>query len=70
MAITVEAVFENGILRPLQPLPLAEHAKVSVTVEEVKSWTEKTYGMLGWTGTAEELDQLLEEAEEDFLEGT
>ena len=69
MPITVEAVFENGILKPLQPLPFPEHAKVSLTVEEKTSWTDKTYGMVPWTGTAEELDELLEEAEDDLLEG-
>jgi predicted DNA-binding antitoxin AbrB/MazE fold protein len=34
MALTVEAVYENGILKPLQPLPLKEHERVSVTVEQ------------------------------------
>ena len=32
MAITVEAVYENGVLKPAQPLPLQEHDKVQVTV--------------------------------------
>ena len=32
MAITVEAIYENGVLRLSEPLPLAEHEKVSVTV--------------------------------------
>jgi predicted DNA-binding antitoxin AbrB/MazE fold protein len=34
MAITVEAVYEDGVLKPAQPLPLQEHARVSVTVQE------------------------------------
>lgn len=34
MAITVEAVYENGVLKLAQPLPLKEHEKVRVTVEE------------------------------------
>src|SRR5437870_10497354 len=34
MTITVEAVYENGVLKPAQPLPLSEHAQVRVTVEE------------------------------------
>jgi len=34
MAITVEAVYENGVLKPAQPLPLREHEKVRVTVEQ------------------------------------
>lgn len=29
---TVEAVFENGVLRPMQPLPLASRQHVTVTV--------------------------------------
>jgi predicted DNA-binding antitoxin AbrB/MazE fold protein len=33
MALTVEAVYENGVLIPTQPLPLKEHEKVTVTVE-------------------------------------
>jgi predicted DNA-binding antitoxin AbrB/MazE fold protein len=34
MAITVEAVYEDGVLKPAQPLPLQEHEKVKVTVEQ------------------------------------
>lgn len=36
MAITVEAVYENGVLKPEKPLPLAEHEKVRVTVEPAR----------------------------------
>src|ERR1039458_1078740 len=32
----VEAVYENGVLRPLEPLPLKEHKKVSVTVSDTE----------------------------------
>jgi predicted DNA-binding antitoxin AbrB/MazE fold protein len=33
MAITVEAVYENGVLKPAQPLPFPEHATVRVTIQ-------------------------------------
>jgi predicted DNA-binding antitoxin AbrB/MazE fold protein len=33
MALTVEAVYEDGVLKPAQPLPLQEHERVSITVE-------------------------------------
>lgn len=34
MSITIEAVYEAGILKPLTPLPeLAEHSLVRVTIE-------------------------------------
>ena len=34
MAIHFEAVYEHGVLRPLEPLALAEHQRVHVTVED------------------------------------
>jgi predicted DNA-binding antitoxin AbrB/MazE fold protein len=32
MSLWVDAVYENGVLRPLQPLDLAEHERVLVRV--------------------------------------
>jgi hypothetical protein len=32
MTITVEAVYENGVLKPAQPLPLAEHERLEIVV--------------------------------------
>jgi predicted DNA-binding antitoxin AbrB/MazE fold protein len=34
MSFTIEAVYENGVLKPAEPLPLKEHEKVRVTVEQ------------------------------------
>jgi predicted DNA-binding antitoxin AbrB/MazE fold protein len=34
MTFTIDAVYENGVLKPAQPLPLDEHAQVRVTVEQ------------------------------------
>ena len=36
MAITVEAVYENGVLKPSEPLPFKEHEKVRVSVEPTR----------------------------------
>ena len=36
MALTFEAVYENGVLKPAGPLPLKEHEKVNVTVEPAR----------------------------------
>src|SRR5207253_2109387 len=33
MTITIDATYEDGVLKPAQPLPLEEHAQVRVTVE-------------------------------------
>jgi len=36
MSITIEAIYEAGILKPLAPLPnLPEHTKVRITVEAI-----------------------------------
>ena len=57
MAITVEAIYENGVLKPSQPLPLQEQEKVQVTIQSPSSWVQETAGILGWTGSHEELRQ-------------
>jgi predicted DNA-binding antitoxin AbrB/MazE fold protein len=35
MTKQVDAVYENGILRPLEPLPLEEHQRVTVTISDI-----------------------------------
>jgi predicted DNA-binding antitoxin AbrB/MazE fold protein len=55
MTLTVEAIYEDGVLKPIQPLPFKEHEKVQVTVQTPANWVEATAGLLGWTGTSEEL---------------
>ena len=58
MPLTIEAVYENGVLKPAEPLPLEEHEKVRITVQTQRTWTERTYGMMGWTGSAELAEQI------------
>jgi predicted DNA-binding antitoxin AbrB/MazE fold protein len=65
MSITIEAVYENGVLNPTQPLPLKERERVRVTVETPPLDILQAQGIMGWKGTHEELEQLLSEAEED-----
>jgi predicted DNA-binding antitoxin AbrB/MazE fold protein len=66
MAITVEAVYENGVLKPVQPLPLKEHEKVQLTVETKKSWVEETAGIMRFQGTEEEADYFALDPELDY----
>lgn len=58
MAITIEAVVENGLLRPTQPLPLKEHEQVRITIQPKENWVQQSYGLCGWKGNAEELRRL------------
>jgi predicted DNA-binding antitoxin AbrB/MazE fold protein len=58
MALTVDAVYENGVLKPSQPLPLKEHEQVQVTIQPKTSWVQETYGIIGWKGSVEDLRRL------------
>jgi predicted DNA-binding antitoxin AbrB/MazE fold protein len=66
MAITVDAIYENGILKLGQPLPLPEHEKVRVTVHTGVSRARQTAGLMGWTGSAELADRFALDPELDF----
>jgi predicted DNA-binding antitoxin AbrB/MazE fold protein len=69
MPLTVEAVYEDGVLKPTQPLPLKEHEKVTVIVNPQVSVARQTAGLIPWTGSVEDLDYLIEDVENDLLEG-
>ena len=56
MAFTVEAVYENGVLKPAQPLPFQEHEKVRITVKPAVSHVRRSAGLIGWTGSQEDAD--------------
>lgn len=68
MTLTVEAIYENGVLRPTQPLPLKEHDRVQVTVQVKKSVARESAGMLRWRGNWETLRQLAEGDDFGILE--
>lgn len=65
MPLTVEAVYENGVLEPVQPLPLKEQQRVQVTVHTASQWVSETAGMIEWTGDHEMLRRLAEDVEFD-----
>jgi predicted DNA-binding antitoxin AbrB/MazE fold protein len=69
VAITVEAVYENGVLKPDQALPFQERAKVEVTVRMAGSRVRETAGLMGWTGGQEGADFVAESPELDPSEG-
>jgi predicted DNA-binding antitoxin AbrB/MazE fold protein len=65
MNLTVEAVYQNGVLKLVEPLPLQENESVRVTVHSRQGLAEQTAGMIGWKGDPETFERLLAEAEED-----
>jgi predicted DNA-binding antitoxin AbrB/MazE fold protein len=68
MTFTIEAVYENGVLKPAQPLPLQEHEKVKITIQPAISLAKQTAGMVPWTGDAETLERLVRDPEFGILE--
>lgn len=69
MTLTVEAVYENGVLKPAQPLPFQEHERVRLTVQPVVSRARQTAGLLRWTGDPALLERFIMDPELDPLEG-
>lgn len=48
MAQTIEAIYEDGVLRPLKPLKsLKEHSKVKVTIEAEEKAKHPLAGCIG-----------------------
>jgi predicted DNA-binding antitoxin AbrB/MazE fold protein len=66
MTLTVEAIYENGVLKPAQPLPLQEHEKVRVTIHTTVSRARQTAGLMGWQGDAELAERFALDPEQDF----
>lgn len=66
-SLLIQAVYENGVLKPEEPLPLAEHERVQVSIhpappqpsaETTDDPVRASYGMLGWKGDAETAERL------------
>jgi len=60
LGFTVEAVYQDGVLKPSHALPFKNHERVRLTIESEVSWAERTAGMLKWTGDPEVLRQIAE----------
>ncbi len=67
MPLTVEATYEDGVLKPAVLLPLKEHEKVRITIDEDSAWRSSrvraTAGLLEWKGDAETIERLALEPE-------
>ena len=68
MTLEIEATYEGGVLKPAQPLPLREHERVVISVKPKSSRIREAAGMMRWTGDAETLKQIAEDAECGALE--
>lgn len=44
--LVVEATYENGVLKPSQPLPLEENERVRITIESANNLVRATAGLI------------------------
>ena len=63
MSIEIEATYEDGMLKPDHPLPLEEHQRVKLVVEQDVSRARAAYGIIGWKGDPEILRKIAIEPE-------
>ncbi len=52
----MEAVYENGALKPSEPLPWKDGERVRLTISSPNSPILKAYGIMGFKGTAQEAE--------------
>jgi predicted DNA-binding antitoxin AbrB/MazE fold protein len=58
MAISIEATYENGVLKLSEPLPWKDGERVRVDISSLDSPLLKAYGIMGFKGSAEEAEYL------------
>lgn len=68
MTLTIEAIYENGVLKPARPLPFEEHEKVTLTVQPTISLARQTAGMVPWTADVETLERITRDPEFGIME--
>ncbi len=68
MTIEIEAVYENGVLKPDQPLPLREKQRVKVVIGEKTSRIRQSYGLMGWKGDPQMVEMIALDPEFHILE--
>lgn len=59
----VDAVYENGVLKLPQPLPVEDGTRVKVMVRVGPSRAQSSAGLLKWEGDPEVLRQIAEDPE-------
>jgi predicted DNA-binding antitoxin AbrB/MazE fold protein len=59
MSLEVRATYENGVLKPDNPLPLSEHERVTVSIRSQSSDIRQSAGLIPWDGDPKGLEYLL-----------
>lgn len=59
MNLEIEAVYENGVLKPDQLLPLENGQRVKLTVRQPSGRARASAGIFRWQGDRKDLEILL-----------
>lgn len=70
MGLEIDATYDNGVLKLERPLPLENGQRVRLTIHPPGGRAGKAYGLIGWTGSHEELERLATDPELSLLEGS
>jgi predicted DNA-binding antitoxin AbrB/MazE fold protein len=71
MALTIEAIYENGVLKPVRQLPViaeGKHVWLTLHIDAEEDPVKRSYGLIGWTGDAETVRRVALDPEFDILE--
>lgn len=69
MALEIEVVYENGVLKLPRPLPVVEGATLRITIHPPSRPGVVKHVPIPWTGSPEELHRFLDDPEEGIWEG-
>ena len=59
MALEIQAVYEDGVLKPTNPLPFVEHERLTIIVRKAESRARDSVGIVPWSGDDEAFEYLL-----------
>jgi predicted DNA-binding antitoxin AbrB/MazE fold protein len=68
MSLEFAATYENGVLKPDQPLPLKDHERIVVTIRPVVPRVVESYGMIPSPADLDALEFLARSPENDLGE--
>jgi predicted DNA-binding antitoxin AbrB/MazE fold protein len=66
--LTIEAVYENSVLKPKQPLSLTEHQTVQIFLQTQTSPLLAAYSSVDWKGSTQVIERLALDPEFDPLD--
>jgi predicted DNA-binding antitoxin AbrB/MazE fold protein len=68
--MNVEAIYEQGILKLSEKLPLRDGQKVTITIHPVGSAVDRLVGSVPWHGPVEDLEALVMSDDNGSLEAS